>query len=325
MDPKIAIVAALVLLFAGCIDGADAGDDSSAPIQDPPNEPAPEPPSPRQASTNSTESSAPQYAPGWPALENATIRPAGGAVKGPLLGAVDPVEATCTSNFLFRSPDNRTLYLGTAAHCVAPSGDVVSVGINEDPCIFRESLPLGSPVFIEGASQPGTLAYASWLTMSETGEDDEDTCRGNDFALIEIAEEDRYRVHPAILHYGGPTRLANSTEVQIDDRVLSYGRSVFHGDVQELEQREGYVTDKDRGEWRVVARMAAPAVPGDSGSPVIDSSGEALGVLVTLTGSASNGVATLDRTLAYASEHAGLDVELVTWELLEEGTLPDMD
>ena len=69
----------------------------------------------------------------------------------------------CTANFVFS--DGSTTYLGMAAHC-AGTGEATDT----DGC-QAASLPLGTRVEIEDASNPGsfpvvgTLAYSSWLTM----------------------------------------------------------------------------------------------------------------------------------------------------------------
>jgi hypothetical protein len=259
------------------------------------------------------------YAPGWPPLKEATIRP------GVALLEMQDGSAICTSNFVFESLDNRTLYIGTAAHCLVPPAPIV---IEDTGCGGHSSLPLGSLAYIQGASKPGILAYSSWVAMTHRNEADSDTCYGNDFALIQIAPEDRGRVHPALLHYGGPVGLANSTGIQVKDRVLSFGNSSRHEGVDALQAREGYVVAENAGGWEYLAVVATPGVPGDSGSAVLDSSGRAVGVLTSLhlgtPAPGSNGFVSLDKALDYARKHGGIDVRLATWGLLEGGTLPDL-
>src|SRR5262245_45033130 len=79
----------------------------------------------------------------------------------------------CTSNFVFYDGSNN-VYLGQAAHCSSTGGQTDTNGCDSG------SLPLGTPVEIEGASQPGTLVYNSWLAMQAAGETDTDTCDFND-------------------------------------------------------------------------------------------------------------------------------------------------
>src|SRR5262245_37971406 len=97
----------------------------------------------------------------------------------------------CTSNFVFFDGSNN-VYLGQAAHCSSTGGQTDTDGCDSG------SLPLGTPVEIEGASQPGTLVYNSWLAMQQAGETDPDTCAFNDLALVKVAPADAPTVNPSI-------------------------------------------------------------------------------------------------------------------------------
>ncbi len=244
----------------------------------------------------------------WPALGEASVRP---GVQ------VTSDGRQCTSNFLFRTPDNRTLMLGIAAHCVAegPSDNVNGCDPDNEP------VPLGSEVKISGADAPGLLIYSAWHTMQAVEESSDAACRGNDFALVAITPTDRANVHPAVRHFGGPTGQAGSPSV--GDKVLWYGNSGLRGGVEETNDHEGYVVDA--GGWSANVYTVSPGVPGDSGSGVMTGDGQALGILSTVEVSpraGSNGVTLLQPALAYAEEHAGLTVELVPWEQLDDGRLP---
>lgn len=250
------------------------------------------------------------YAPGWPAPSDATVRPGAKIVKGTL-------EGHCTANFLFSSPDNRTLYLGTASHCVP-------------------GMRLGETVQIAGGAVEGTLVYCSWGTI-----DGGETCTdkagaggtgtasegfANDFALVELPESARDAVHPALVHWGGPTGLAIAPEA--GTHVLTYGNTALRDADQPgagpLDPREGYV--EERGNWTTTVTLVPPSVSGDSGSPLIRASGEAVGVVQTVgagTSGVTNGVVNLVPALAYVYEHTDLRPVLKTFRLLEEPTLPD--
>ena len=65
--------------------------------------------------------------------------------------------AQCTSNFVFR--DGGGTYLGQAAHCSGTGAATDTNGCDAG------SLPLGTPVEIDGATRPGTLVYSSWIAM----------------------------------------------------------------------------------------------------------------------------------------------------------------
>lgn len=228
----------------------------------------------------------PETDPGWPSVNQATIRPGVQVVAA---------GAQCTSNFLFRSPNNTTLYLGLAAHCV-------------------DDIDVGDSVTIQGSSNGGQLAYSSWKACPSCSED-------LDFALIALDPDDRAKVHPALRHFGGPTALKDSSDLGLGDKVMVYGNSGLWPNVEPIRWHEGVVTIFGTTETFEIA-TAAPGIPGDSGSPVITKDGQAAGILATLclypcTG--QNGVVRLD----YALEKAGdeIDVELVTWELIDPGLL----
>jgi hypothetical protein len=84
--------------------------------------------------------------------------------------------AQCTANFVFR--DSGGTYLGQSAHCSGTGAATDTNGCDAG------SLPLGTPVEIDGASRPGTLAYSSWIAMQEANEQNENACAYNDFALV---------------------------------------------------------------------------------------------------------------------------------------------
>ena len=130
-------------------------------------------------------------APTWAPASNAPIHP----------GVMTFTEgAQCTANFVFSDATN--VYVGQAAHC---SG--TGTATETDGC-DSGSLPVGTAVEVDGASQPGTLVYNSWLTMQATGETDPDTCAYNDFALVKLNPADAGKVNPSIPHWGGPNASA---------------------------------------------------------------------------------------------------------------------
>src|SRR5512134_2805743 len=124
---------------------------------------------------------APSTASAWAPADSATIHPG-------VMTFTDG--AQCTSHFVFE--DGSDVYLGQAAHC---SG--TGAATETDGC-EAESLPLGTPVEVDGASRPGTLAYNSWLTMQANAERDEETCAYNDFALVRLDPTDAANVNPSL-------------------------------------------------------------------------------------------------------------------------------
>lgn len=249
--------------------------------------------------------------PAWIALEDAKIRP-GVDIQTPT--------RLCPSNFVFIRPDNTSVFLGTTANCV-------------------RDMHIGGLVTVGGNDTLGVLVYSSWITMDEIGEADEDARNYNDFAVVKIDTSSRKWVHPAMLHYGGPVAMADAASIAPGDRVRSYANvsveqvASFTGAgvstasqplPSEARQHEGVITAR-AGEWAYLAYALLPGMPGGMGGGVLDEEGRAVGVMVNLgvrPNPASNGIARLDTLMAYAKEHAKLDMELMTWDLLQPATGP---
>ena len=105
--------------------------------------------------------------------------------------------AQCTANFVFTS--GADTFIGQAAHCSGTGGATETNGCDAG------SLPLGTKVEVDGATQPGALVDNSWLAMQAANESDPSTCQYNDFALIRIDPADVANVSPEIPVLGGPT------------------------------------------------------------------------------------------------------------------------
>jgi len=210
----------------------------------------------------------------------------------------------CTSNFVFFDAANN-VYIGQAAHCAGTDGNTATNGCEAG------SLPTGTPVEVDGASQPGTMVYSSWAAMQSSGEADADTCQYNDFALIRLNAADYGKVNPSIPFWGGPTGLTGT--VAQGDKVLSYGNSSLRLGITQLSPKEGVSLGQDAGGWNHTVYTVSPGIPGDSGSAFIDRQGRAFGVLSTLQVApiaGGNGVGDLSRELAYMESHGGPDVTL---------------
>jgi hypothetical protein len=235
------------------------------------------------------------------ALAIMALAPAGASAAG--TGAVHPGVQTftngaqCTANFVFQ--DSSNVYLGQAAHC---SGTGAATDTNG---CTSQSLPIGTPVDVTGASQPGTLAYNSWLTMQAKHETDPETCDFNDLALIKIDPADVSNVNPSVPQLGGPTGLG--TWGGTGATVYSYGNSELRGGVTVLSPKQGIVVDSSPAGWSHDVYTVTPGIPGDSGSGFLDANGGAIGVLSTvqiapLAG--SNGVGNLAKEIAYMQANA---------------------
>jgi hypothetical protein len=232
-----------------------------------------------------------------PAAADPTWAPAASATIHPGVQTVTD-GGQCTANFVYF--DATDIYIGQAAHCSGTGGATETNGCDSG------SLPLGTPVEVDGASQPGTLAYNSWITMQAAGETDENTCQYNDLALVRLAAADRDKVNPSIPFWGGPTGVTDT--VPANSKVLSYGNSSLRGGVEQLSPKEGIQLAQDSDGWNHNVFTVSPGIPGDSGSAFIDKQGRAFGVLSTLQIAplaGSNGVGDVAREVAYMRAHGG--------------------
>ncbi len=267
-------------------------------------------------------------APTWAPAPTATIHP--GVLTQPPIGQ-------CTANFVFFSASD--VFLGSAAHCF-------DIGVpTNNGC--GESMPLGTEVQVQGATQPAVLAYSSWLAMQVPPETDDDVCAFNDFALLRLDPTDVGRVNPSIPFWGGPTGLDTNGAGPLEqvysygplEQFLSYGNSSLTGGLTQLSPRTGINVQEHGSGWSRNVLMLTPG--GDSGSAFLSSQGQALGVLQTLVilpparapapGEplalpASNRVSDISRALAYAQAHGQPGVQLAGGtEPFRGGVRPPID
>jgi hypothetical protein len=212
--------------------------------------------------------------------------------------------AQCTANFVFT--DGADVFIGQAAHCSGTGGSTETDGCTSP------SLPVGTPVTVDGASQPGTMVYNSWITMQAQGETDPDTCAYNDLALVKLAPSDAANVNPSIPHWGGPTALATAGTAA-GDRVYSYGNSSLRQGITLLSPKTGISLGDAGNGWSHNVFTVSPGIPGDSGSAFLDANGRALGILSTLQLAplvGANGVGDLPHELAYLHAHTSIGAQL---------------
>jgi hypothetical protein len=238
---------------------------------------------------------APTAASAWAPADTAAIHP----------GVMTFTEgAQCTSNFVLQ--DGSTVYLGQAAHCSGTGAATETNGCEAD------SLPLGTPVEVDGATRAGTLAYNSWITMQQVGESDEETCAYNDLALIRLDPADVPNVNPSVPEFGGPTGVGSWGGT--GSTVYTYGNSSLRGGVTALSPKQGIVVQNSSGGWSHDVYTLTPGIPGDSGSGFLNASGEAIGVLSTVQLAplaASNGVGDLPQEIGYMKAHGFSGTNLV--------------
>lgn len=235
-------------------------------------------------------------APAWAPADTATVHP----------GVMTFTEgAQCTANFVFT--DGARVYLGQAAHCAGTGAATETNGCE------AETLGVGTKVEIDGASQPGTMVYSSWVAMKQVEESDEETCAYNDFALVELAPADVAATNPSVPFFGGPVGLGAGTT--FGDDVYSYGNSSLRLGISQLSPKRGTSLGDSRDGWSTDVYTVTPGIPGDSGSGFLDSTGRAFGTLSTVALApfpASNGVGNLAKELGYAQTHGFGGVSLVS-------------
>jgi hypothetical protein len=217
--------------------------------------------------------------------------------------------AQCTANYIFTN--GADVLIGYAAHCAGTGAATDTNGCD------AASLPLGTPVEIDGASQDGTLVYSSWLAMqAQPTRPDENTCSYNDFAVVRIDPADHGKVNPSIPHWGGPTGINTAGNPSLSS-VYSYGNSSLRQGIALLSPKVGVSLGTTGDGWTHPAYTLTPGIPGDSGSALLDASGKASGILSTLALApipATNNYSDLSRTLSYAQLHgqSGLTLALGT-------------
>jgi hypothetical protein len=221
------------------------------------------------------------------------------AATAPIHPGVQTITAggQCTANFVYFDASN--VYIGEAAHCAGTGGNTETNGCTSG------SLPLGTPVTVNGASRPGTLVYSSWLTMQSLHETDPNVCQFNDLALVQLDPADVGKVNPSIPHWGGPVGV-NTSGTVLGDTVYSYGNSSLRGGITQLSPKRGVSTGDAGAGWSHDVFTVSPGIPGDSGSAFLDATGKALGVLSTLQiapVAGSNGVGDVNLEMQYMRSH----------------------
>jgi hypothetical protein len=215
-------------------------------------------------------------APSWAPASSATIHPGVQTITD---------GGQCTSNFVFYDASNTS----TSARPRTASGTDGNTATNG---CDAGSLPVGTPVEVDGASRPGD--HGLQLV------DHHAAARGGGPRHLPVQRPSRSsgstrrtspEVNPSIPFWGGPTGLASSVADQ--SKVLSYGNSSLRAGITQLSPKEGVKLLTDGNGWSHDVLTGQPWHPGDSGSAFIDKTGKAFGVLSTLQlapAAGSNGV-----------------------------------
>nr|WP_255426933.1 trypsin-like peptidase domain-containing protein [Pseudonocardia sp. C8] len=207
----------------------------------------------------------------------------------------------CTAGYVLTAGE-RT-FLAQAAHC-GGTGDETET----DGCTSA-AVPLGTPVTVRGSDRTvtGRLAWSSWNTMQARGETDPDTCAYNDFALVELPRDAAASTGSAVPFFGGPTAV-RETSLPAGTPVYGLANAPGPGGTRGLTVRAGTVADTVGGGWGHAVYTMEPGVAGESGSPLLDGEGRAVGVLSSLSATAdrpSIEYTDLGRALDYAARTDG--------------------
>lgn len=186
----------------------------------------------------------------------------------------------CTANFVWKNANTGDLFIGTAGHCLSRMtdrdgitwryGTGPRVWVGDTPDTFGRRWGNAAGVFL------GHAVYARVNFTSIAGLPDTDHV---DFGLIQVRPDRRkvFKVWANIAHYGGPTGISDPSPMA-GTKIHQYGWGL---------ELAGNRADGVHG-WDGVAAgrtqyqftFDGPVITsGDSGSPVIDDQGRALGVV----------------------------------------------
>ncbi|MEQ3552000.1 serine protease [Pseudonocardia nematodicida] len=228
------------------------------------------------------------------------VVPAGPAAIGPGTVTETAGAGLCTAGFVLTAGP-RT-FLAQAAHC-AGTGDETAT----DGCV-SPTVPLGTPVTVRGAGRTvtGTLAWSSWVTMQARGETDPDTCAFNDFALVELPPEAADAVGAAVPFFGGPGTVRTAPPPP-GTPVFGLANPADERGVRTVTARAGAIGGRLGGGWAHTVHTMDPGVAGESGSPLLDDRGRAVGILSSLTVGDHPSIEYTDlgRALGYAARTDG--------------------
>lgn len=159
----------------------------------------------------------------------------------------------CTLGFLFAGSDGAS-YMSTAGHCVGGDERPKRTWAKDaGPLVSTDQGPIGRVVFAEDTKDP-------------------DVRDDYDFALVRL--DPRVKGSPAIRSYGVPTGI-NDAQATGPEVLRIYGHGLV---VSQVSRGRELFAPNTRNKNHVYAH--GPVLFGDSGAPVIDEEGRAVGTVL---------------------------------------------
>lgn len=218
-----------------------------------------------------------------------------GSCSGVFPGArVQSGSGSCTLNFLFKGSDGGR-YMGTAGHCL-----LSTLPLSQD---------IGERVFAAGEGPEALGANGNRIGAFTYAVQQEP----KDFGLIRL--DDDVEASPVVAQFGGPTGVNDEISTEVT-RLSLFGNPLGIGGPLAV-GRSLLAVDGLRDPNTVAA--TGFALPGDSGGPVLDEQGRAVGVLTAIglgavetSGPGPILITRLSPQLEQAERAMGIDLTLQT-------------